>query len=497
MSDTTVGAAAAPGRPALLSIVLAAALAVVFFGCLGAQVFSPDPLVLGSTARLLLHGAGLYAGAWQDKGPLAILAYCVPEAIAPGRLEAQQVWLAVCLLVQGLAAARVTRTNAGWWLCFALPLILPLGHRDLTWASTEHFANLLAVPVAAVSAAALTGRRTSKATWMLLGAGVALTFNLRQNASYVAVVVLVAALRQAHDAVGTRWTRLLWVSAGGVLAQLGVMLLVAAFGDVQMYLVTVWLYPFRYVQSGGVSSLLRLLPATAATIYPWMSAALLFVVWRTRMLAVGALILTTGWAASLSPGWGALHYVTTLVPSLIALVIVAEGRREVPSPTLAALLVAALAAGVFTGTSQLLSAFEQPSARWLDDVAEAAHRADPKGGRLWVLAPKVVSSYLFFASGRDSGLGGIAPYQLDPPWVSSLPFNAAELERSVAADPPSVLVIDPERMRAVDAMPAEEPSRESAEGRVATALLERYHYRRVADSHGLVVLTLDRTEPPE
>ena len=494
MNDTTDGAATDPRRPALPWIVLPAALAVVFFGCLGAQVFSPDPLVLGSTARLLLDGAGLYSGAWQDKGPLAILAYCVPEAIAPGRLGAQQIWLALCLLVQGLAAARVTRTGSGWWLCFALPLVLPLGHPDLTWASTEHFANLFAVPVAAVAAAALTGRRTSRATWILLGAGVALTFNTRQNASFVGALVVIAALWAPDDTASAKWKRILYVVAGGLLAQVGIVVLVAALGDIRMYFATVWLYPVRYVQAGGLNSLLNVILATGSTIYPWLSAALLFAVWRTRMFAVGFLILAIGWAASLSPGWGSLHYVSTVLPSLVALVVLAEDRRKVPDRALATLLVAALAAGAVTGTSQLVSTFESPSARWLDQVVDAVQQADPGGRRMWVLAPKAVSSYLYFASGRDPGLNGVASYQLDPPWVSNLPFDATELERSVVADPPSVMVIDPERMRVIDKMPAEEPSRESAAGRVTSALLERYHYRRIGESYGLVVLVLERAE---
>lgn len=97
-----------------LAILLVALLAV--YAITSMQVFNPDPCVLGECARQLLAGGSLYADVWQDKPPLAIFAYLIPQVVAAGSYLALQVFLALILVMLGAFSAMPARSLAAAWL---------------------------------------------------------------------------------------------------------------------------------------------------------------------------------------------------------------------------------------------------------------------------------------------------------------------------------------------------------------------------------------------
>jgi hypothetical protein len=269
----------------IMGLAIAAVAVLVVFAVTSVQVFNPDPCVLGECAFELMSGGSLYGDVWQDKAPLAIGAYAVPQLVAPRSYAALQVFLGAVLLGLGAYAAAKARTRAAAWLSVAIVVVVPLSHVDLLWASTEHFANVFVIGVLALAWRERRGDVAGLWVAWAAGAAVACGFHVRQTTLPVALVY-VAVVLASKRSLTDRITRLAAFGAGGLAAWIGIIGLVSVVGDVHGYIDAVFMYPSRYASAGSWRALGRLALESAQTPLPAIAALLIAAAWKTEHRAL-------------------------------------------------------------------------------------------------------------------------------------------------------------------------------------------------------------------
>lgn len=484
-----------PVSPVLIAAlgVLAVSLIVTSYGVTSLQVYSPDPFTLGICAQQLLGGGALYDAAWQDKPPLALLAYAVTQLIAPGSYLALQICFGLFLSTMGLVAAWRARSTAAKVLCVAIIALLPLSDIDLLWPSTEHLSNLF---VGLALALALYDRqRPDGNTWVAVAAGVCVVcaFHTRQTSVLVGIVypaVILASRMSRRQTLA----RIAGFIVGGLLAWAANIALVVMIGDIRGYFETVFLYPARYSDVGSLASVGKLLLESARTPIPAITTLLLATAWRTRdrWFAVGLVFL--GLLSCALPQRSYPHYIASMLPFLVALVWICDEHGDKVAGSLRVISFTAVTVGLLTAALTIERIVESPSARWLDEVVDMVDQVGEPEDTLWVAGPKI-GTYIQFTSSLEPSHTYSAAFQLDPPWNEMLPAPRRSIMADYLESPPDVLVVYDEVVRSVSTQKAVlAPDQIKSSRQLVGALLATNRYRNNGVVNGFVVFSLQRPQ---
>lgn len=444
-------------RWALLAVALAGAAAYVALLVSAAGGFADhDVFVMARVARDVLDGKALYAQAWDNKAPLAILFYALPVAVAPGSYPALQAWLGVWLLAgAALAWHGLGRESGGArWIAAGALLLLPLQRAEWCWASSEHAANLFVV-VALVVGWRVAVRGVARAPELAAaGAATALAFNVRQN-QFLFGLVPVLAVVVARRARRAEALRLLAAFCGGVAVAWALVLglvWVATHGAPWGYVRAVFLAPASYGRSWDEVALLLVPLHQDLTLTAVFAVALVALTGPRRWFAAALGLLTV--AVMLLPMRGYPHYWVQAFPAaalLGALAVEAlglpRGRRAAVQGALLACLLAA--AGALT-IRDLASSGERAR---LDAVAARIRPVVAStGGTL--LAAGEMSAYLYFATGAPTAHRIFWQHWMFRSLERVLPVPLDEVLRAYAEHPPSVIALDEDTAQRVVHAPA-------------------------------------------
>jgi len=467
-------------------------LIVGAYGITSQQVFNPDPFTLGECAQQLIEGRTLYDDAWQDKPPLALLAYALPQIFAPGSYLALQVFLGLFLGIVGFLAASRARSPAAKVLCIAIMFLVPLSDIDLLWASTEHFSNLFVCLVLAL--AIYDRQRPESKLWIAIAAGacVACAFHVRQTAVLAGGVYPAVILASRYSRKLTA-TRIAGFVAGGVLAWAVIIVLVLAIGDLRGYFDTVFAYPARYSGAGGLSAVGRLLLESARTPIPAITALLLATAWRTRDRWFALGLVSIGLLMCALPQRSFPHYIASMLPFLVAVVWICDTHGKTVAGSIRVISFTVVAVGFLTAALTISRIVESPSARWMDEVVDMVDSISEPEDKLWVAGPKI-GTYIQFSSHLQPSHTYSASFQLDPPWNEILPAPRHRIMADYIESPPDVLVVYDEVVRSVSTeKPVLAPDQIQNSRQLVGALLTTNRYRNHGVVNGFVVFSRQRS----
>jgi hypothetical protein len=472
--------------------VLAAAGAAAYVGLLvsAAGGFADhDVFVMARVARDVLDGKALYAEAWDNKAPLAILFYAVPVSIAPGSYPAIQLWLGLWLVAQaaivwfGLGRA----SGASRWIAVGLLLLLPLQRAEWCWPSSEHAGNLFVV-VALVVAWRVAIRRVVRLPDLAAaGAAVALAFNVRQNQVLLGIVpvlaVLVAFRGRWRDAV-----RPLAAFAAGVALAWALVLgvvLVASHGALGGYVRAVFLAPAAYGRSWGEAAWLVTLLRNDLTVFLAFAVALVSLTGAHRWLSAALTVTTV--AVMLLPMRGHPHYWVQAFPAAALLGALAVDALGIVPGRVAALQGAIVAglltvSGLFT-VSDLAASGERERLDAVGAEIRSALGPDSTGGTLF--AAGRLSAYLYFSTSAPTAHPIFWQDWMFGSLRSVLPMPIEEVLRGYSEQPPSVIAIDEDTVQRVLHEPAPD---EEADVPLLRTLLASGQYAEVGRDNGWRIL---------
>ena len=440
-------------HPPLAAIAAASAVAALaylgLYALTARSVLNPDPFVMARVAREVIAGKRLYAEAWDNKAPLCILFYAIPEWLAPRSYAAIQVFAGMGALVQAAAALFYTRgaSPAARSAAVAVLLLGPLSRFEYAWASSQDSANLF-VAIALFASLHVLLRPTHVARdCFVAGVATALAFHARQNCLLFGLFPALAVLLVPE--ARARWVRAAAaLAAGGIAGGAVVLALMAAVGDLRGYVYTVFVAPRRYVgEPAKLIELLGFIRNDAMVLVVIASLAALLP--RRRELVFAAALAAVGVVSIVSPMRDHYYYWAQLLPVASALVFLAL-REQSPR-------AGRLAAGV-------LSAFLAGNAAWT--VAKCVLRPTMRDSyavarELDALAP---ADATFFAVGRDAAPLDFASrrpsanplfwdnYLFGPPsQVTPKPTTAVLAEYESA--PPDLLVVDEDVIDAIEHSP--------------------------------------------
>lgn len=407
-------------------------LTTVVIYCLTAYAYlNHDCFVMAEAAQSVLAGKTLYGSAcWDNKPPLALLAYALPQLVVPHSYVAMQGFLAVWLLIQAAIFAYFLRHEslvATLLGCCTL-LLVPLLDKEFIWASSEHWHNLFALLVLLPSIQLWKERRGSLGMAALTGASVVLAMHCRQTGILFGLVPLVAIV-----GAGLNLRRQCELAVGGVLGAMiawgAILALCSWIGNLDGYFDATFLAPGRYSQ--------RRFGAFVETAYFFIAT------YRSSavgLLAIGTMIGTLRLRSTLLIGVATLvtvfliiaparqhqHYIIQVLPLLAVTVQASIARLSEMSPQCARGVAFAVAG--FLLTNAVFVSATLPNGRAslamhdLSAVAAAVRAEAEPRDTLFAVGDD--SAYLYFATDIDSvhpifwdmffgSLSKVLPYQLD------------------------------------------------------------------------------------
>ena len=471
-----------------------AALVLCAYAWTGTALLSGDCFAYAEVAQQLLQGDLMYVDIWQDKPPVAILFYLVPQWFAAGSAVAIQAWLAVWLLLQVGVVALLTRQGANRLqlsVTAALLLMIPLSSHEFAWASTENISNLFVVFLLFASyRIVMTGHASA---WALVGLGISLVlaFNARQN-TVVYGAVAGAALLLVHQHWRQTFVRMGLVASGIVGGWLVVLAVVMATSDLPAYIDTVFLYPRRYAASApagvGLFNIVWLIVQLVLQPLGLILLALLGLNlfergadnWKIRsFLLLAALVGVAQCVLPMKP-YG--HYWANVVPlmALLAFAYLDSAQGE-PRRMRSRICLAFCAVFGLLAVSTCISVAASRSLVRLDKIVAELDGISGRDDSLYVMSAWDKSAYLCFASRAQPAHRFFWCMQLDPYWCQALPQPVDEVLAEYTADPPTVIVAELQMLEHA------EPEH-SHKVELVKRLTERYAYETVSTVSGHRIL---------
>ncbi len=451
-------------------------------------VMNPDPFIYGQAAKLWLAGERLYAGAWQDRPPVAMMFYALPQMVWPGSYLALCMWLAVWVGGQCLIVALVSGDrHGGAVLAMALLAAMPFLFWDCWWPSTEHVANLFALVLLLTGWRIERQRRCPRAWAMLVGAAAVLALHSRQTAALFALAPLVALLTLKLDRVALG--RALGQMLLGVALTWGALLLLLTLtADLRGYVDVTFAYPLRFAAQDMGQSRWELVAVIAVT--PLFAIAAMLVAWAHagphRVYAWT--ILVVGLAACLASSRNHTHYWVQLFPVLAVLALVgSEGdSRTGPTPRrmlLAATIVAGLG-GPLAFYHSARSSGAVPAGPALHEVAAAIDAVAQPDDTLFVVGP-MPADLIFFASTVRPAHRFYCAWQIERPRGDLLPMTPQAIADDYVHAPPTLLALHDDsaiRVRNAIQLPNQPPLPEGHE--VVRRLVTAHRYDPIQQING-------------
>lgn len=433
-----------------------AALSLIAYASSAGTLVDHDCLVMGACARRVLAGEVLYDTVWDNKPPLALLFYVLPQALAPGSYLAQQVFGWAWTLGQSLLAwyllgfeSRLVRLVAA-----CLVLLMPLFRVDFVWASSEDVVNLFSLVSCLIAYRIAVRGAWTRAELFVSGLVVALALHARQTGVLLGILPVVALLmtRRAGRAGG-----LVAYAIGGMCGLAVVLVLVVLTGDLAGYVQTVFVGPWQYSRggpdsgSGGIKDHVFGLQHQAVLLL--LVLAPFLVAGRRRQVVILTASIALAGLAVLAPMKPFGHYQQQLIPVVVIATAAVVRALETHSRSLAVRFAAALL--LFFSANAAVTA----GRLWQDDgsiaemetaleVAESAASPDDT-----IFAVGRRSAYFYFRS-RLQPVHTIH-WDLFFTWLADvLPMDVGEVSEAIVQKPPHWLFIDAESARRYLAEPA-------------------------------------------
>jgi hypothetical protein len=427
-----------------LQVALAGVLSIVCCALEGERTRHPDPYAYASAIGELLDGKELYGEIWQDKPPLGLLAYLVPQLIARGSPIALGVWLGLILALQALLVVRVFgREHREAATAAALVLVLlPVTRPELAWLSTDHVSNLGSIGLLAIAWRIHSARAWTERQLYVAGAIAAACFLVRQT-SVVFVVPLMLAVAWCPASRSARLLAYLKLGAASAATLVAVLLACLPFIDLGDCLYTVFVYPMRYSASQQVPLFtLFAHELQIATTYGGLVLLLIAIASpRWRPVVVVAIV---SFAAMVLPRKGYFHYPESLLPltAFTAFVTVEMTPRFLRWASW--VFVGWLAV---IGVERAIAMIREPlpkEHRAVDHLATVVREMAQPGDTVLFALSRTDGSYMHFAAGVPSASPFYLPYQVDDYQGSIMPVERAQILADYRARPPTIIVLDVE-----------------------------------------------------
>jgi hypothetical protein len=454
------------------------------------RVTSGDPFIVAQVAREMLAGKRLYLQTWDNKPPLAVLFYALPQFLGFRSYTALGFFQGIWIAMEGLLFFVVFRRNRAAALgCLALIVLFPMLGPDTAWPSTEHIANPFVAALLLLAYVILRDKRFSMRQCMLIGALAVAAFQIRQN-TVVAAILPISAVAFAPAS----WRRKALGASAAILGAavcFGIVLLVVLrFGDLHAYYNTIFLYPRRYAQAGSFRNVLYLLAHWPTAALP--ALLLWFLVPARRggngrfaiaCVAVGLILCNV-------PKRPYDHYLDNLFPFLALLTGLALQRAAMPSVRARrASAIAILAVGILYAAIRLQTVEERCNYPYIEKVAQAADNAAPSGSTLAAFGPTPSEAITYLSKSAAANIY-CWPYLLNPPWGNELPQPVRNIERDYLRHPPGVIVVDRNYLR--DALGTADVSNQS---QLLKRLFAANEYRQQSAVGDFLIFVNSRPNP--
>ena len=454
---------------------------------------SPDPFLYSQAAKEMLAGKRLYLECWQDKPPLAIVAYALPQILRPRSYSAIMFGLGLSLVGQGLLVGWALRSNVVVALAaFLFIAFSPMTHWDFAWPSTEHFSNFFITANLVVAYVICRDRRFSLVQCLLWGAVSSAAFNTRQGTVFSAVVPL-AALLMAEAPLRRKTLGIAAAGAGFLAAWLAVLGLVAWIGDLRGYYHTVFTYPRSYARLGDRGQVIELVrQLLCSTWLPVLATLFAGLSLRTRYRWLAMVALVSGFLLCLLPMRAFPHYWVNLLPAIALLVGLGLDACNRSLRGLEWIGLATVAIVVLPHADRhLRAAHAAQNYEAYVRVAAAADRLAPAGATLLVNGPMTCEA-IQFASRLPAAHMYSTAFQLGYPNCTILPRPIERIVEEYLASPPGVIV-----MPAVDLERLPQTAQDPTAMRLIRLLWKRYTYRvaEVVEGYAIAVRTPPQLSP--
>jgi hypothetical protein len=310
-----------PQPPALARELLGAGvvLTLVAYALSARSVLDQDVFIMAEIAQRVLQGARLYATVWDNKPPLTLLIYAVPQLFAFGSYTALQVFLGVLTCAQGWLWMRYA---PGPWLLrcggAVVVALFPLSNYYFAWFSSEDTANLFVFMFLLCAYRAFDAKHVTRGDALGMGITLVLAFHARQTTVVFGPLALIA-LWGARAPLHSKWQSLAWMVAGALGALAAVIGLMLWVGDLAGYINAVFFGPQKY--AGNWRLLIDLISAFRSDITTFLFfAALAYLLTQPalRWFALMAAVATI--ACILLPKRDHLHYWEQIGPCMVLLV---------------------------------------------------------------------------------------------------------------------------------------------------------------------------------
>ncbi|MBI2823983.1 MAG: hypothetical protein HYX69_04740 [Planctomycetia bacterium] len=449
------------------------------------QAVDGDPFIYAALAKDVLAGKRLYLDVWQDKPPLGILMYALPQLFVPRSYSAVMCFSAVLIATQAALFAYAFRRHKVAALGAAMFIaVFPLTEYGYSWPSTEHFANLFVTGNVLIALSIYRRQSFTLAQCFAVGAFACAAFHIRQNIVLCGVIpglaVLVTPVGWADKLKGIGA-----MVAGALVGWLLILGLVLRFCDWREYFWTVFVYPRAYAAIGSMRDVIDL------AIMLWRGSLPFVIVFfagvaaasrQYRWLVVSALVV--GLASCVLPMRAYIHYWGNCFPYVALLIGLGLERLERDNRPLAWVSMAALAiAFIPTAGVRVQLAYKEPSNWKLERVAAAVDRAAPAGANLMVCGPMCCES-IQFASRLPAANKFSWVSQFQPLWRDILPESLDNIFADYVAHPPDVIAIEHNHLK--NAMANFAPDAPDYL-RLMRALFDTHEYKIVDNLEGYVI----------
>jgi len=460
------------------------------YGLVCRRLTNCDPFVYASLAKDVLGGKKLYLEAWQDKPPLTILFYALPQLVVPHSYVAIGFFTGICIAIQGLLVVSAFRKSLAAMVGSLLFVTLfPMTNWDYSWPSTEHFANLFVVINVLIAYRIVRDRTFTLLDCILVGVCACAAFHIRQNivlsGALPGLAILLAPRTMGEKVAGV-------IScAAGALAMWGLVLgLVYAYGDMRGYFYTVFVYPRAYASAGNWNNVVELARMLWETPLPFIMALFGLISANSRykwLITVAAVI---GILSCVLPMRAYTHYWSNSLPYVALMIGIALQRTERVDRRLAWIYTLSIAVAVLPMTSmRLLSNLYQPQTQPMVRVAEMVDLVAPDNATLMVCGPWNCE-LIQFSSKLPSANRYSWVNQFQPPWINILPDSLDTIFGEYLASPPTVLVVDQGYLTA--ALSEEGPPDGYEHLRLVRLLWTQHKYRVANTVEGYVVAVLEK-----
>lgn len=472
-------------------------LVIIGIYCLTASAYlNHDCFVMAEAAQSVLAGKTLYGSAcWDNKPPLALLAYALPQLVVPHSYLAMQGFLAVWLLMQAAIFAYFLRRESaiGTLVGCCTLLLVPLLDKEFIWASSEHWHNLFALLVILPSMQLWKEGRGSLGLAALTGAAVVLAMHCRQTGILLCVVPFVAIV-----GAGLNIRRQCALAVAGLLGAVitwgGILVLCYSIGNLNGYFDATFLAPSRYSQRrfGAFVETAYFFGATyRSSAVGLMAIGSIIGASKLRRTPLIAVVTCVTVLQIIAPARQHQHYIIQILPLLAVTVQSAIGRLSEISFQCARNVAFAVAGFLFLNAAFVGATLPiGRGSRTMHDlsaVAAALHTEARPADTLFAVGED--SAYLYFATDIDS----VHPIFWDLFFGSLskvLPYRIEEVIDRYREAPPSLLVLREDVFTAASCVTPVSASAQPCQTAVELSqeLIQRERYREFNRLRGWVLL---------